>query len=300
MPERDMTEKHLEAYNDVFADIANVLLFDGQRRIHPGDLRDTKARSLYKADGKLREQERDVSKLWVSEGVVISLIGFENQTEVDRDMPLRVLGYEGADYRSQLSAKGRRYPVITLVLYFGERRWTAPRSLFERIDIPEELSPFVSDHKVNVFEIAYLTDGQLGQFTSDFGIVADYFVQMRKNRDYEPSRQVVEHVDAVLKLMSALTRDDRFEDSQNHFRRGESITMLSILDKVEARGIQLGKTEGIRLGEARGIVLGRNEGIAATARRMIQKGLSTEQIAEFTELSHEQIEALRGRVTWQS
>lgn len=31
MPERDITEKHLEAYDDVFADIVNVLLFDGQR-----------------------------------------------------------------------------------------------------------------------------------------------------------------------------------------------------------------------------------------------------------------------------
>ena len=120
MAEKDMAEKHLEAYNDVFADIVNVLLFNGQRRVDPDDLRDTKARTLYKADGKLREQERDVSKLWVSEGIVISLIGFENQTEADRDMPLRVLGYDGADYRNQLSAKGDLYPVATLVLYFGE------------------------------------------------------------------------------------------------------------------------------------------------------------------------------------
>ena len=281
MAGKDMTEKHLEAYNDVFADIVNVLLFGGQRRIDPGDLRDTKARSLYKADGKLREQERDVSKLWVSKGIVISLIGFENQTEVDRNMSLRVFGYEGADYRSQLSAKGCLYPVVTLVLYFGESPWTAPRSLFERIQVPEELRPFVSDHKVNIFEVAYLTDGQVDQFTSDFKIVADYFVQMRKNRDYVPSRQVVEHVDAVLKLMSVLTRDDRFEESQNHFRRGESITMLSILDKVEARGIALGEARG----EAKGI--------AATARRMLTLRFTPEQIAQATELSLEQIEALR-------
>ena len=281
MAGKDMTEKHLEAYNDVFADIVNVLLFGGQRRIDPGDLRDTKARSLYKADGKLREQERDVSKLWVSKGIVISLIGFENQTEVDRNMSLRVFGYEGADYRSQLSAKGCLYPVVTLVLYFGESPWTAPRSLFERIQVPEELRPFVSDHKINIFEVAYLTDGQVDQFTSDFKIVADYFVQMRKNRDYVPSRQVVEHVDAVLKLMSVLTRDDRFEESQNHFRRGESITMLSILDKVEARGIALGEARG----EAKGI--------AATARRMLTLRFTPEQIAQATELSLEQIEALR-------
>lgn len=31
MPDRDITEKHLKAYNDVFADIVNVLLLDGQR-----------------------------------------------------------------------------------------------------------------------------------------------------------------------------------------------------------------------------------------------------------------------------
>ena len=42
MPERDVTEKYLESYNDVFADIVNVLLFNGQRRVLPDDLRDTR------------------------------------------------------------------------------------------------------------------------------------------------------------------------------------------------------------------------------------------------------------------
>ena len=78
MPEKDITERHLESYNDVFADVVNVLLFGGERRVKPEDLKDTRARTFYKADGKLHEQERDVSKLWVSEGAVISLIGFEN------------------------------------------------------------------------------------------------------------------------------------------------------------------------------------------------------------------------------
>ena len=280
MPEKDITERHLESYNDVFADIVNVLLFNGQRRVLPDDLRDTQARTQYKADGKLREQERDVSKLWTPEEIVISLIGFENQTRIDRDMPLRVLGYEGADYRNQMSAKGDRYPVVTLVLYFGEEPWTGPRSLYERTRVPEELKPFVSDHRINLFEISFLTDEQTECFTSDFRIVADYFVQMRRNRDYVPSRQVVKHVDGVLKLLSALTRDRRFEDAQNQFREGESVTMLSVLDKVEARGI--------RLGEARGIQLGRTE----AARNLLRMGLDLTRIAEATGLSLEEIQSL--------
>ena len=293
VPERDMTEKHLEGYNDVFADVVNVLLFDGERRVKPEDLKDTRARTFYKTDGKLHEQERDVSKLWVSEGAVISLIGFENQTEADWDMPLRVLGYEGADYRGQLSAGQGLYPVVTLVLYFGDSPWTAPRTLFERVSVAEGLKPFVNDYRVNVFEVPRLTAEQVGQFKSDFRIVADYFVQMGRDEDYEPPRQTIEHVDAVLKLMSALTRDHRFEETQSEFRKGEAVTMLSVLDKVEARGIQLGEARGIQLGEARGIKLGRNEGITSTARRMLGMRFTSEQISQATGLSPDEVEALR-------
>ena len=204
-------------------------------------------------------------------------------------MPLRVLGYEGADYRNQLSEKGGLYPVVTLVLYFGEEPWTGPRSLYERVRVPDEMKPFVSDHRVNLFEISFLTDEQVERFTSDFRIVADYFVQMRRKRDYVPSRRVVEHVDGVLKLLSALTRDHRFEDAQNQFREGESVTMLSVLDKVEARGIRLGRTEGIQLGEARGIQLGRTE----TARNLLRMGLDLAKIAEATGLSLEEVQSLK-------
>ena len=80
--------------------------------------------------------------------------------------------------------------------------------------------------------------------------------------------------------MSALTRDRRFEDAQNQFREGESVTMLSVLDKVEARGI--------RLGEARGIQLGRTE----AARNLLRMGLDLTRIAEATGLSLEEIQSL--------
>ena len=91
MAEKDMTEKTLEAYNDVFADIANVLLFQGQKVISEKELEDAVPRSVYKADGKLHEQERDVAKYWKQGVVRIAFCGFENQTEADADMPLRVM-----------------------------------------------------------------------------------------------------------------------------------------------------------------------------------------------------------------
>ena len=59
--------------------------------------------------------------------------------------------------------------------------------------------------------------------------------------------------------------------------------MLSVLDKVEARGIQLG--------EARGIQLGRTE----TARNLLRMGLEPAKVAEAASLTLEEVHALQGQ-----
>ena len=124
MANKDATEKLLEDYNDVFADIANALLFKGQQIIQENDLTPERPRSIYKADGKFHEQERDVAKYWRNSTIRIALLGFENQTADDADMPLRVISYDGASYKQQLLDKKakQRYPVTTIVLYFGTKR----------------------------------------------------------------------------------------------------------------------------------------------------------------------------------
>lgn len=80
MGEKDITQKTLESYNDVFADILNVLLFNGKPVVDPNDLEDQNPHSFYKADGKVRELVRDVAKRWKKFNIRIACIGFENQT----------------------------------------------------------------------------------------------------------------------------------------------------------------------------------------------------------------------------
>ena len=256
MADKDIAEKTLEAYNDVFADIVNVLLFQGRQFVKEGELEEESPHSSYKADGRLHAQERDVAKYWRKGLVRIALYGLENQTDVDRDMPLRLFSYDGAAYRAQLLADqdktGRaatRYPVVTLVLYFGyDRHWT-PRTLFECLELPEEIRPYVNDYRMNLFEIAFLSDEQVQMFTSDFRIVADYFVQMRKNKSYEASEVTIKHVHELLQLMSVMTRDNRFESVYSPDMEGRSTTMCEVLDRVENRGIEKGIQKGIIQGE---------------------------------------------------
>lgn len=122
MGQKDISEKILEDYNDVFSDILNVLLFNGIRRVKPETLRNTSVHSMYKADStKLHEQERDISKIWEEYHIKLAMCGIENQTEIEEMMPLRIIGYDGASYRSQLlDKKVQPIPVVTIVLYFGK------------------------------------------------------------------------------------------------------------------------------------------------------------------------------------
>ena len=273
----------MEDYNDVFADIGNVLLFNGKEVILEDELFNVKDKSQYKAeDGVLHEQERDVVKLWKNGKIRVAICGFENQTKIDKDMPFRIIGYDGASYRSQLlSDNQERYPVMTLVLYFGRKRWKTPRSLYECLKIPKEMEPYVSDYKINIFEIAYLSDEQVQMFKSDFRIVADYFVQLRKNKEYQPSRDEIRHVDELLKLMSVLTNDDRYVKVQTN-GKGKVKNMCEAMDRAEAKGRSEGRLEGELIGITKGELQGK-------IKAYTEMGLPVSEVAQKVGVSEEEV-----------
>ena len=56
------------------------------------------------------------------------------------------------------------------------------------------------------------------------------------------------HTDEILKLMSLLTDDDRYELTLNS-EGGNPQNMCEMLDRVEARGVEKGRAEGMAKGE---------------------------------------------------
>lgn len=248
MAEKDITEKNLEALNDVFADIVNVLLFKGEQVINEKDLEADTTKSMFKADGKIHEQERDVSKFWKNGEIRISILGIENQTAQDSDMPLRVISYDGASYKQQLldnKNQKKRYPVATLVLYFGtEEKWAKAKHLYDCFEVPEKLKPFVNDYKINVFNIAFLSPKTIAMFKSDFKIIAEYFRAKRLNQKYKGSKEKLKHANETLKMFSALTGDDSFEKVYNegNFNKG-GITMCDVVERIRNDGRTEGRTE---------------------------------------------------------
>lgn len=250
MGTKDTSEKYLESFNDVFADIYNVLLF-GEEVIQPDTLRNGSTEMTYKAENsKIRSQSRDFQKNYNNSNIQIASLGIENQSAIDRDMPIRVMGYDYTTYRSQIdSGELIRFPVITIVLNFSNQKWEYPTSLLDILEVPDELKDYVQNYEIKVYDVAYLSKEIRDKFKSDFKVVADFFSE-RRTKTYRPENHTeeIKHVEAVLELFRVFIDDERYEEIKQNFlkknNKGGRATMCELLDEIEMRGERKGERKG--------------------------------------------------------
>jgi len=175
MGNRDKAEKLFVACRDVFAELVNVLMYQGEKVLSEDMMLPGPTESIYRTYGdELFGQFQDYSMYEVAGGEVRALYTLENQGCVDHQMALRQAGYEGAAYRRQYG-KGRRegenlpesrnlpgrqgiYPVISMVLNWGERRWTAATTVRELIDYPvhRAAEDYLDRNRMHVFDMRFL------------------------------------------------------------------------------------------------------------------------------------------------
>jgi hypothetical protein len=135
---------------------------------------------------------------------------------------------------------------------------------------PEGLEEYVNDCKIHVFEISWLTDEQVAMFQSDFKIVANFFVNKRKNKNYIPDdKTTIKHVDEVLKLLAVMSGDRRYEEIFAESRKGKVKNMCDVAERLVNQGRTEGRAEG--RAEERAEVIG----------QMLRNGKTPQEIADF-------------------
>lgn len=177
----DTVLKNYWSDNEQFADIFNAVLFKGKQVIKPEELEDvdTEESSIleHRDYAESIQASRDtvkVSKKSTVYGVELVMLGLESQEHIHYAMPMRVMGYDYGTYKKQYDSNAKRYktaegmeedeylsrmkktdrftPVITLVVYYGEKEWDGATSLHEMLNIPEEMMEFVNDYKLLLVE----------------------------------------------------------------------------------------------------------------------------------------------------
>ena len=224
--------------------------------------------SIKTATNEIHGQERDVFKFWHKGKIRLCLIGLENQTSTEPLMPLRIMSYDAANYMRQFLEKNKiqSYPVVTLVLYFGTKhKWKKNLTLKEVVQFPQELEPFVNDYRINVVNLAWLTDEQIKAFRSDFREIAVFLRCQRTGEPFHGSRRKLRHAFETIDLIRVMSNDQQpFFEIEAQFARmmgteeQGDVNMYNALQWV----IDEGFNKGLRDGEKKGLNDGRIQGAA--------------------------------------
>lgn len=163
--------------NEQFADLFNGALFDGEQIIKADELVDVDTEESivlehkkYAESIKASRDNIKIRKRSTVLGVEFVLLGLESQEYIHYAMPMRVMGYDYAAYKKQYDSNAQKYktaeelsedeylsrmkkidkfiPVITVVVYYGEKDWDGAKSLHEMLNIPEKMTKYVNDYKM--------------------------------------------------------------------------------------------------------------------------------------------------------
>ena len=132
-----------------------------------------------------------VYKVYTTKGVIYLFFLFELQSFNDFTMPFRLLVYMTAiwlDYfkncdKNERSRKDYRLPAIMpIVLYNGERSWTAPCRFSQMIDQAELFGKYVVDFEYALVSVNKLTESEISNSNT---LIDNIFLADRKRTRQE-------------------------------------------------------------------------------------------------------------------
>lgn len=164
---------------------------------------------------------------------------------------LNVLLHDGSRHiREQYEGKAHgTCPVLELVLYWGKRRWSSPRSMkrmFRKKGLPETTWKYIDDMRLHVWEMRYLPKEIRERFTSDMRIVVDYLAE---GNSYRSDRKIV-HKEALINMLRSLSGDVDFEETkmfmkEMNIREGDELMACELFDQYIRKGKAEGRQEGL-------------------------------------------------------
>lgn len=215
MGKADGATKSYMRENEVFADAFNFYVYNGKQVIDPERLQPLDTAEIGTPFGGEEGQEivqkyRDILKrvsIKRDESMTYVLLGIENQTRIHYAMPVRNIIYDALQYGKQVEEIARRHarqkdhpghsqdeylsgfhkddriiPVITLVIFFGAKKWDGPLSLHEMMgEQPSEIMDLVQDYRIHLIQPATLTDEDLGKFQTSLREVMS-FIKYSKDK----------------------------------------------------------------------------------------------------------------------
>ena len=309
MTSQDRIEKIYFSNNDNFADIFNYYLFDGKKIINVDDLSDID-KELIIDDKSLTKRERDILKTATIKydnlnNKTYIVLGIENQTNIDYKMIIRIMGYDYFNYYNQIQniengnkdgkiKVGRSFnknnklnPVITLVIYYGTRKWDSSKDLYSILKIEnEELKRFIPNYFINIIEPYNMTDEDFNKLNYNNQAVFELIKYSNdKDKMYELISTKYHYINSIpARLINEVTKAElKIEESEGEIDMCKAIDDMRKESKAEgiAEGEARGLAAGIAEGEERGMAAGEAKALNQNIKTMYKNGMNVNDIVKY-------------------
>ena len=261
------------------ADFLNIILFDGQTILDTQDIiiLDSNSSGIFLSSGQTIKRTRD-HLLLVSLNGQQCLIGLEHQSYVDKGMFQRIMEYDYLSYFKQYhiyekNVHERINGVMTLAIYYGERKWNYARSYKQMMNQSiRHLRRYMNVEFHPLVEMAKLDETRF-QNKDNQDLITGLKILYAKKKI--PEKFIVSH--EVACLLGTLIHDER---------------IYQLIEKKKGATNMSDYVLGISRNAQR---KGRNEGIMTTLIKQLNQklgNLSKETIKEIKRSNKKQLNSL--------
>lgn len=296
MSRKDRLAKLYASQADVFADIANLALFDGDTGID--------AENSTELDTAVKGKRRDILKKCVLKNGETVMIGIENQSYVDPVMPIRILCYDADIYEMQVKKKqkendkselkrgeflsGIKYTdrfiaVYSIVFNLSTEKWHGPKNIAELVNPVRQQAGY----PIIVLDPSELSEEKIRKCRSEAGKL---LMVLKYSQDKE-------------KMLECLKRKEYEEVEEQTARMIQVFTGLKMRLRVKEGKVNMCKglqehsrdcrKEGEKIGIEKGIEKGMKKANLMNAEKMLESGLTEELILKCCQISKAELKKLK-------
>lgn len=244
---QDTITKKLFEDKDIFASFINGVIYQGKNRLLGKGLKEC---SLSTINENFQERRRDVLQAYQFQGQIFAIYHLESQSVIDFSMVFRMMEYQAALYLKKYKENQRHRdklpPIVSVVFYTGKEEWKEYKSLYECVQVSQELREWISDYRIHVFSCAQneieFEDTDLNFFV--WGIKYSYQDKWENLIDKFKDKIIKK---GTLKMLSRMCgQKEELKDME------EKVNVSHELGSYQRRMINLGKEEGIHEGYQQG------------------------------------------------
>ena len=282
MGKKDITLKDYFSDRRRYADLLNGSVFCGQQMIKAEELQDTDTVQSKSDSHAVLERINDIAMKQIKGGSIFAVWVVANQENIDYSMPVRVMLQEALAYDKQIKEmkrvnqhskvfagsgeflsgikkEDRLYPVITLVVYWGEEKWQGAKSLHDMICFGEDktfaetLKTLVPEYPLHFLNLSEVHDYR--NFRSEIKMLfelydrrnnkAEFYKYLQNNED---CRKIDE--ETVWALGKMLNINAEKLKNRTISEEGGKSDMCRAIEELIEDGRVEGKAEGILEGDA--------------------------------------------------